>query len=331
MRLRTFNAPSMPEAMALVRETLGDNAVIVSTYESRRGRGITVTAARDEAEEDAQLRAVLDEAPATMPPLRHDSLAQALAYHGVPAALADLLLAAARQVDTDDGSLALAAALDERFSFARLPDDGAAPAMLVGPPGAGKTVTAIKMAARRVMAGKPVHLITTDSVRSGAYEQLAAFAALMDTPLRKATSPDELLAELARAAPDAQAIIDTPGTNPFNETETSDLAGFISAVGADPVLVMGAGLDPMEAGDIARAFASLGARNLHVTRLDAARRLGSVLAAAAQSMTLCEISVTAFVANGLSPINPVSLSRLLLRDPSLPEDQSVYESIAQCQ
>lgn len=330
MRLKTFNAPTMAEVMAQVRETLGDDAVIVSTYESRRGRGITVTAALDDVEEDAQLQAVLEEAPEPSP--RHDSIAQALAYHGVPAGLAERLQSAARQVDTDDPSLALAATLDACFSFAHLPDEPGAPALLLGPPGAGKTVTAIKMAARRVMAGKPVHLITTDSVRSGAYEQLAAFAELMDTPLRKAATPDELAAELANTAPGAQAIVDTPGTNPFNSTETSDIRKFVSAAAADPVLVMGAGIDPLEAADMSRVFGSLGVRRLHVTRVDAARRLGSILSAAdAQSMTLCEISITAFVAKGLSPINPVSLSRLLLRDPSVPEDQIGYESVAQCQ
>lgn len=330
MRLRTFNAPTMTQVMAQVRETLGDDAVIVSTYESRRGRGITVTAARDDAEEDAQLQAVLEQAPDLSP--RHESIAQALAYHGVPAGLAERLVSAACQVDTDDPSLALAATLDARFTFAHLPDEPGAPALLVGPPGAGKTVTAIKMAARRVMAGKPVHLITTDSVRSGAYEQLAAFAELMDAPLRKAATPDELRTELDKAAPGTQTIVDTPGTNPFNDTETSDLAKFISAAGTDPVLVMAAGVDPLEAADMARVFGSLGACRLHVTRVDAARRLGSVLSAAdAQSMTLCEISVTAFVAKGLSPINPVSLSRLLLRDPSLPEEKTDYESVAQCQ
>lgn len=95
---------------------------------------------------------------------------------------------------------------------------------------------------------------------------------------------------------------------------------------------MGAGIDPFEAADMAQVFGSLGAARLHVTRVDAARRLGCVLAAAdATSMSLCEISVTAFIANGLSPINAVSLSRLLLRDPSLPEVQTDYESIAQCQ
>lgn len=320
----------MVQVMAQVRETLGDDAVIVSTYESRRGRGITVTAARDDAEDDAQLQAVLEEARDPAP--RHDTIAQALAYHGVPAGLAERLASAARQVDTEDPSLALAATLDARFAFARLPEDPGAPALLVGPPGAGKTVTAIKMAARRVMAGKPVHLITTDSVRSGAYEQLAAFAELMDTPLRKAVTPEELSAELAQAAPGTLTIVDTPGTNPFNDTETSDLAAFIAAAGADPVLVMGAGADPLEAADTARVFGSLGARRLHVTRVDAVRRLGSILSAAdAQSMTLCEISITAFVANGLSPINPVSLSRLLLRDPSQPEKIADYESVAQCQ
>jgi flagellar biosynthesis protein FlhF len=161
---------------------------------------------------------------------------------------------------------------------------------------------------------------------------LAAFAKLMDTPLRKAVTPEELKTELAQAAPGTQTIVDTPGTNPFNDTDTADLARFISAAGADPVLVMAAGIDPLEAADTARVFGSLGACRLHVTRVDAARRLGSVLAAAdVQSMTLCEISITAFVAKGLSPINPVSLSRLLLRDPSLPEQKTDYESIAQCQ
>lgn len=177
----------MPEAMAQVREKLGNDAVIVSTYESRRGRGITVTAARDDAEEDAHLRAVLEETPASSP--RHESIAQALAYHGAPAGVAERLMSAVRQADTDDPSQALASALDTRFTFTGMPDDSGAPVLLVGPPGAGKTVTAIKMAARRVMAGKPVHLITTDSIRSGAYEQLAAFAELMDTPLRKPAHP----------------------------------------------------------------------------------------------------------------------------------------------
>ena len=64
--------------------------------------------------------------------------------------------------------------------------------MLVGPAGGGKTTTAVKMAARAVMAGKPVRLISTDSVRAGAFAQLAAFARLLERPLQRAASPANL-------------------------------------------------------------------------------------------------------------------------------------------
>ena len=48
MRLRTFTAATLDDAIAQVRDELGEEAVIVSTYKSRRGRGAQVTAALDE-------------------------------------------------------------------------------------------------------------------------------------------------------------------------------------------------------------------------------------------------------------------------------------------
>ena len=76
---------------------------------------------------------------------------------------------------------------------------------------------------------------------------------------------------------------------------------------------MAAGGDPLEAGEIAEAYRDMGARRLVVTRIDVARRLGAVLnAAAVGRLTLSEVGVGANVADGLKPINPVSLARLLL-------------------
>ena len=71
------------------------------------------------------------------------------------------------------------------------------------------------------------------------------------------------------------------------------------------MLVLPAGLDVAEATEIARAYAALGARCMIATRLDQARRLGSVLAAAeAGPLALSEAGVGPNVANDLVPITP---------------------------
>ena len=82
MRLKSFTAGTMDEAMRQVREALGPDAVIVSSYEGRRGRGVVITAAREDVDSD---RAVADSA--VQESTDADSLAKALAYHGIPGAL----------------------------------------------------------------------------------------------------------------------------------------------------------------------------------------------------------------------------------------------------
>src|SRR3546814_14429998 len=60
MRMKTFQAATMNEAMSLVRDALGDEAIIVSTYIHRDGGGVEITAAveqrvdEDFATEEAQ-------------------------------------------------------------------------------------------------------------------------------------------------------------------------------------------------------------------------------------------------------------------------------------
>ena len=79
------------------------------------------------------------------------------------------------------------------------------------------------------------------------------------------------------------------------------------------MLVLAAGGDALEAADIAREFSRIGATRLVVTRLDMTRRLGSILAAAdAGKLSLSDVSINPDVAEGINPINPVSLARLIM-------------------
>lgn len=311
MRIHTFTGSNLAAAMAEVRAALGDDAVIVSTYESRRGRGVEITAALDEQAEDDALAAALAAEEDLPPP---GALETALVAQGVPAALVQRLVRAAGGHPDETPELALAAALDATFGFTALPRRQPQPVMLVGPPGMGKTVALVKIAARAVLAGGRVRLISTDTVRAGAFAQLEAFAELLGQPLFRAETDKDLAAALTAPDPADLILIDTPGTNPFAASEMTDLRHFIDVAPVDAVLVLRAGLDGEDAAETAQAFAALGARRLHATQLDVARRLGALLGAAqAGRLAFAEAGATPFVADGLNALTPVALARLLLR------------------
>lgn len=315
MRLKTFSAPGMTEAMQIVRQALGDEAIIVSTQKDPETGEVSITAALEspEADEDAIERML----KGGVRPIITEAVRHALAFHAVPARLIERLMVAGGAVDSDDPVMVCAAALDASFSFAPLPDKSAPrPFLLLGPPGGGKTITAAKLAARSVMKGRRVGVITADSMRAGVVEQLAAFTRIMDIELKVAKGPDALRRVLDDNAGLYDLVfIDSPGLNPFQESDMTYLGDLVDAAGAEPILVMAAGGDAVEAGEMGEIFAGLGVTRLLATRLDATRRLGAVLAAAdAADAMLSEVAVSPHVANGLVAINPVSLARLLVAD-----------------
>ncbi len=308
MRLRNFTAPSMQEAMALVRQELGPEAIIVSTDDD--AGAVRVTAALEEAEPRPQRASDRDVT---------DQLSEALAANGVPGPLAEKLLMASLSFEADDVLVALSGALAAVFSFAPIADRGRSrPLILVGPPGAGKTMAVAKLAARAGMAKRPVNLVTADTVRAGAIEQLAAVARILGVELNAAESAARLAALVLKAAPDALTLIDSSGVNPYSGADRREIATLVAAAGAEPILVMPAGSDALDAIDIGRIFRDLGCSRMAVTRLDLTHRLGSVLAAAeAAQLGFAEAGVAAEIADGMIPFNPVVLARRLISQTTL--------------
>lgn len=285
MRLKLYRAPGMAQAMARVRAELGDEALILATR--RVGDGVEVTAALEP-----------DEAPPVAPP--DPALLAALEFHGIPVAMHAALL-------HDD----LATALEKALPFGTLPI-GEQPLLLVGPPGAGKTLTVARLATRLVMAGITPMVITADGKRAGAIEQLAAFTRLLGINLIVACHPVTLGRALARRQPSAPALIDSPGCDPFDSPQLEELVACTATVGGAMVLVLPAGLDPGESVDQAKAYVSAGSRLLIATRLDLTRRLGGMIAAASAGLTLTEAGVGPGAADGLQPITPEWLAARLL-------------------
>jgi flagellar biosynthesis protein FlhF len=290
MRLRVFQGRTAAQALGAVRAELGDEAVVLGTR--RVGGLVEVTAALEVAE------------PLLIPPEPGEAGAPfaappALARHNLPPALLGRLMGGR-----------LDRALAEEFAFAPLPLDR--PLLLVGPPGAGKTLTCAKLAARATMAGTPPVVVTADGARAGAVEQLAAFTRLLRLTLAVAAQPEVLAKSVQRRAPGQPCFLDGFGCDPFDPAQAERLHRLIEAAGALPVLVLPAGLDAEESAEIARAFHLLGARHLIATRLDVARRFGGILAAAASGLALAEAGVGAQVAQGLRPITPEWLAARLL-------------------
>lgn len=309
MRLRTFTAPTIADAMQLVRNELGPDAVILSTRRLGK-KGVEVTAGLESS--DGAGDVLTPGAAGTIEAV--DAVGTALEFHGLPPVIADRLLAAAADLLAEDPVMALAGALDAQFGFAPLKTlFGREPVMLVGMPGAGKTATVAKLAARARMDGRRVVAVTCDVLRAGAVEQLATYAKLLEVQAYRAKDPQSLSNAVAAAPNDALVLIDTVGSNPFDADEMARLADYVAASKAQPILVLAAGGDVVESADCAAAFAELGATRLIATRIDAARRLAGLLSAAqVGKLGFAALGVSPQIATGLSAVNPVSLARLMM-------------------
>ena len=317
MRLRTFTAPTIADAMQCVRDELGPDAVILSTQRLGRGGGVKVTAGIETVESSSA--GLAQGARAAIEAI--DAVGAALEFHGLPLPIADRLLAAAADLPADDAALALAGALDARFGFAPIvggpgfaeASGAPRPVMLVGTPGAGKTASVAKLATRARLAGRLVTAVTCDTLRAGAVEQLATYTRLLQIPAFRAKDAATLVRALGTAPAGALLLIDTVGSNPLDPRDMRALAELIDAARPELALVLAAGGDVAESAECAAAFAELGATRLIATRIDAARRLGGVLAAAdIGRLSFAEFGVSPQIGDGLLPVNPVSLARLLL-------------------
>lgn len=316
MRMKTYTAPTMSEALDQLRRELGEDALLVSTQRLGAGAGVRITAAVEDDDIEPEIeRLSADGESEPRETSFFKKIRTILESHGTPDELTEKILRQLREPGKGGELVALAKALDTVFAFHQLPEHIKGQAfMMIGAPGVGKTVMAGKLATRACMSGRRVGIVCADTVRAGAAEQLVAFTNILDLSLLKAHSPESLRKNVRLLKKTCDLIyIDMPALNPFKPQDMDDLTAYIETADALPVLVMPAGIDPYESGETAEAFAEAGAVYLMATRLDAARRFGGILSAAdAGRLTVCEASLSQSVSRGLSPVNAVSLAKLLL-------------------
>lgn len=141
---------------------------------------------------------------------------------------------------------------------------------LIGPTGAGKSTTAAKLALSDVaFGGSRVGLITLDTYKIGAFDQIQTYADLADLPLELVSEPREIYGALSRLDDCDVVIIDTPGRAPgATAAEHAWREAVLSAAPDEVHLVLSACVRVEVAEAVLGHFSDLAPTHALMTKLD---------------------------------------------------------------
>lgn len=294
MRLKSYVGPHLSEVMNRIRQELGPEALIISTLEE--GTGVRVTAAL-EHEDIAPIQAPIKKSSVDL----IETLIYLLEYHRLPTFLGEKLLLRFESLDKSILNKGITTVFHHLFRFNTLsPPTHPQTLMLIGPPGAGKTVTMGKLAAEAVIQNHSPVIVTLDSHKAGGIAQLQAYTEALQLPFYSAKSLDELDIMLKTHLKGCQVILDTTGINPFNSKDLNYISHMILLLKVAPIMVIPAGLDIYEALDMIHAVKELGVCRFIHTKVDLAHRLTTLLGILSQeSLSLTYLSCGPFLGDRL--------------------------------
>lgn len=158
---------------------------------------------------------------------------------------------------------------------------GSPPAIIafIGPTGVGKTTTIAKLAAHfRLREHRKVGLVTIDTYRIAAIEQLRTYAQIIDVPLEVAASPAQLEGAISRLDDHDLILIDTAGRSQRDHQKMKDLHAFLDAIHPDEIhLVLSMGSGKRVLTETIERFSAFAVNRVVFTKLDEAIGFGVIL------------------------------------------------------
>lgn len=149
---------------------------------------------------------------------------------------------------------------------------------LVGPTGVGKTTTCAKLAARAVVryGADKVALVTTDSYRIGAYEQLKIYGKILGVSVHAVRDTEDLKLTLSGLKRKHIVLIDTMGVGQ-RDSRVADQAKMFDDAGVQRLLLLNATSSGSTLDDVVKMYGGPGVIGCIPTKLDEAVTLGTVL------------------------------------------------------
>jgi flagellar biosynthesis protein FlhF len=350
MRIKRFTGSSLKDVLAKVKAELGSEVVLLSSrtlpaQEAKNGERVEVRVAVEgqasleagggdwapepglalgRIEEDlAHIRAMLAIASAkkTIPETirangRFRLLFERLLSAGVEESLAlglmeNLLERLPARAQAGRIHQELVGLLKEVLVVARPPEEGPIRWALVGPTGVGKTTVLAKLAAHFALKeGRSVGLVTVDTYRLAAAEQLAAYARLMGLELTVAFNRQELKAALAHHRGKDVVLLDTAGRSQNHLLNMNELKMLLREIkGLSRWLVLSATTKDQDMSAATKRFMEVGLSGFIFTKLDETDRYGELL----NQVLRFKLPVAYLAAGQRVPedIEPASQERLL--------------------
>ena len=321
MLLKRFEAKTLPEAIERVRRECGSDALVVETKSTRNG--FLVVAAKPEpvvARDQAGSTTFLSKWTRGFRPLAEKAVdfgVSATILRAVERALVGTRVELGAAGDPALPTLAsqVLAALVRIEARVESPaplaaGDGFRTIALVGPTGVGKTTTLAKLAARAKDRGERIAIVTLDTYRMAAVEQMRAFADLLAVPFSVALTATDVRRAIAEAEDCDRIYVDTTGRSPKCRDSMPMLEGSLRAAGAHTLLCLAAGTRMRDSKTVLDAYESLGIDAVCLTKWDETTAPGESLSASIErGLPLSHVCVGQQVPGDIVPAHAMQIAK----------------------
>jgi flagellar biosynthesis protein FlhF len=346
VKIKRYLAKDMPEAVEMIRRDLGPDAVIVSSRKVRTGgwRGLfqpkklEVTAAVEYPSAGTQqlavdLRQEVGELKRLIKGLQvrpgqgeeqanlleslnrwQELLLKLDINHG----LVGKLLENMEELSPDHNDPSIKEILGQRIaSLFKEPelDPDVKVYCFVGPTGVGKTTTLAKLAAEAALfQHKNIAIITTDTYRIGAIDQLRIYAEILNVPLEVVMTPEELAEVLPRHQDKDAIFVDTAGRPWSNTKQLGELQEFLRVIPRRlTFLVLSCSTKSSDLLQAVRDFQVTEYNQLIFTKADETRSLGTILNVVEETgRAVAYLTTGQNVPEDIMAANPQKLAKMIL-------------------
>ena len=339
----------MTEALAMVRGAMGPQALIIQTRKIKQGgilgmlgsEAVEVVAGADEPNLKPASPAPQTETPqhqiadrqqhstfkqiydllleqGVLPELARSLVEEALCKYPSSAFaqnfpnFADRLYSIAG--DEAIGALGKAVAKFACFEKSSKPASGPKVIGLVGPTGVGKTTTIAKLATIAAMRHKlPTGLITIDTYRIGAIDQLRTYSEMLGTPIEVVNRPEQMKHAIEHLSDRAVVFVDTIGRSPKDRDRVGELKPFFQQTPeAELHLVVSCTSKYGDAALAAKSFSALPLKRLIFSKVDESSSFGSVYNIAVNTrLPLSYLTTGQEVPDDIEVTTPARVAQLL--------------------